>query len=154
VLSLRSTQENAFTEDDLSFLGQVANQIALAVDNALAYGQISQLKDRFAREDFYLRSEIRGELHFEDIVGSSQALHLVLSEIETVASADSTVLICGETGTGKELITRPPQPQLAEVERLRQTELRGDSYRAARERALRPSERSFHRCDFSTDRSV
>jgi formate hydrogenlyase transcriptional activator len=106
VLSLGSMQENAFTEDDLSFLGQVANQIALAVDNALAYGQISQLKDRFARENVYLRSEIRSELHFEEIVGSSEALHLVLSEIETVAPADSTVLICGETGTGKELIAR------------------------------------------------
>src|SRR5438105_12304602 len=72
----------------------------------LAYGEISQLKDRLVRENVYLESEIRSELHFEDIVGNSQALKLVLREVETVAPADSTVLIYGETGTGKELIAR------------------------------------------------
>jgi formate hydrogenlyase transcriptional activator len=106
VLSLGSVRENVFTEDVLGFLGQVANQIALAVENASAYGEISQLKDRLARENVYLESEIRSELHFEDIVGTSEPLHSVLREIETVAPADSTVLICGETGTGKELIAR------------------------------------------------
>ncbi len=106
VLALGSAGEGAFTEEDLAFLGQVANQIALAVDNALAYGEISQLKDRLVRENVYLESEIRSELHFEDIVGNSQALKLVLREVETVATADSTVLIYGETGTGKELIAR------------------------------------------------
>jgi formate hydrogenlyase transcriptional activator len=106
VLSLGSLRENVFTEDVLGFLGQVANQIALAVENASAYGEISQLKDRLARENVYLESEIRSELHFEDIVGKSEALRRVLSEIETVAPADSTVLIYGETGTGKELVAR------------------------------------------------
>jgi len=106
VLALGSAGEGAFTEEDLAFLGQVANQIALAVDNALAYGEISQLKDRLVRENVYLESEIRSELHFEDIVGNSHALKLVLREVETVAPADSTVLIYGETGTGKELIAR------------------------------------------------
>ena len=106
VLSLGSSEGNAFTEDDLAFLGQIANQIALAVENASAYGEISQLKDRLARENVYLESEIRRELHFEDIVGTSEALQRVLKEIETVAPADSTVLIYGETGTGKELIAR------------------------------------------------
>jgi formate hydrogenlyase transcriptional activator len=106
VLSLGSSHENAFTEEDLAFLGQVANQIALAVENALAYGEISQLKDRLVLENVYLESEIRSELHFEDIVGNSQALNRVLKEVETVAPADSTVLIYGETGTGKELIAR------------------------------------------------
>src|SRR5712672_1108583 len=106
VLALGSAGEGAFTEEDLSFLGQVANQIALAVDNALAYGEISQLKDRLVRENVYLESEIRSELHFDDIVGTSHALKLVLREIETVAPAESTVLIYGETGTGKELIAR------------------------------------------------
>jgi formate hydrogenlyase transcriptional activator len=101
-----SSRENAFTEDDLTFLGQVANQIALAVENALAYGQVSELKDRLAQENVYLESEIRSELHFEDIVGNSEQLRRVLKEIETVAPADSTVLIYGETGTGKELIAR------------------------------------------------
>ncbi len=106
VLSLGSLRENVFTEDVLGCLGQAANQIALAVENASAYGEISQLKDRLARENVYLESEIRSELHFEDIVGTSEPLQSVLREIETVAPADSTVLICGETGTGKELIAR------------------------------------------------
>ena len=106
VLILGSSRESAFTEEDLAFLGPVANQIALGVQNAVAYGEISQLKDRLAQENVYLESEIRSELHFEDIVGNSQALKLVLREIETVAPADSTVLIYGETGTGKELIAR------------------------------------------------
>jgi formate hydrogenlyase transcriptional activator len=106
VFGFGSSRENAFTEDDLSFLGQVANQIALAVENALAYGQVSELKDKLAQENVYLESEIRSELHFEDIVGNSEQLRRVLKEIETVAPADSTVLIYGETGTGKELIAR------------------------------------------------
>jgi len=67
VLGVCSSQENAYSEDDLSFLGQVANQITLAVDNALAYRQISQVKERLARENVYLESEIRSELHFEEI---------------------------------------------------------------------------------------
>jgi formate hydrogenlyase transcriptional activator len=106
VLGLGSSREHAFTEDDLVFLGQVANQIALAVENARAYGEISQLKDRLARENVYLESEIRSELGFEEIVGNSEALRRVLKEVETVAPAESTVLIYGETGTGKELIAR------------------------------------------------
>jgi formate hydrogenlyase transcriptional activator len=106
VLGLGSVKENAFSHDDVSFLSQVANQIALAVENALAYGEISALKDRLARENVYLESEIRSELHFEDIVGTSKALKRVLADVETVAPTDSTVLIYGETGTGKELIAR------------------------------------------------
>ena len=106
VFGLESSRENAFTKDDLTFLGQVADQIAIAVENALAYGQISELKDKLAQENVYLESEIRSELHFEDIVGNSELLRRVLREVETVAPADSTVLIYGETGTGKELIAR------------------------------------------------
>jgi formate hydrogenlyase transcriptional activator len=106
VLGFGSSRENAFTKDDLTFLGQVADQIAIAVENALAYGQISELKDKLAQENVYLESEIRSELHFEDIVGNSELLRRVLREVETVAPADSTVLIYGETGTGKELIAR------------------------------------------------
>ena len=106
VFGLESSRENAFTEDDLTFLGQVANQIAIAVENALAYGHISELKDKLAQENVYLESEIRSELHFDDIVGNSELLRRVLREVETVAPADSTVLIYGETGTGKELIAR------------------------------------------------
>jgi formate hydrogenlyase transcriptional activator len=106
ILGLGSSRENAFTEEDLGFLGQIANQVALAVQNCLAYTEISQLEERLARENVYLESELRSELHFEEIVGSSEALRRVLREIETVAPADSTVLIYGETGTGKELIAR------------------------------------------------
>jgi formate hydrogenlyase transcriptional activator len=106
VFGFGSSRENAFTEDDLTFLGQVANQVALAVENALAYGQVSELKDKLAQENVYLESEIRSELYFEEIVGNSEPIRRVLQEIETVAPADSTVLIYGETGTGKELIAR------------------------------------------------
>src|SRR5579863_6197255 len=106
VFGFGSSRENAFNENDLTFLGQVANQIALAVENALAYGQVSALKDKLAQENVYLESEIRSELYFEEIVGNSEPLRRVLQEIETVAPADSTVLIYGETGTGKELIAR------------------------------------------------
>jgi formate hydrogenlyase transcriptional activator len=106
VLGLGSVRENAFSDDDLAFLGQLANQVALAVENSSAYGEISQSKDRLARENVYLESEIRSELGFEEIVGNSEALRRVLKEVETVAPADSTVLIYGDTGTGKELIAR------------------------------------------------
>ncbi len=106
VLSLVSSGENAFAEGDTTFLAQVANQIALAVENAIAYGEIASLKDKLSQEVIYLQDEIRTELKFEEIVGNSDVLRRVLAELETVAPTDSTVLIYGETGTGKELIAR------------------------------------------------
>jgi formate hydrogenlyase transcriptional activator len=106
VLSLVSSAENACAEGDSAFLAQVANQIALAVENAIAYGEISSLKDKLAQEVIYLQDEIRTELKFEEIIGNSDVLRRVLAELETVAPTDSTVLIYGETGTGKELIAR------------------------------------------------
>jgi len=106
VLTLGTVRENAFADDDLAFLGQVASQIAIAVENAIAYGQIADLKDKLAQEKIYLEDEIRSELNFEEIVGTSDVLVQVLKQIETVAPTDSTVLIYGETGTGKELIAR------------------------------------------------
>jgi formate hydrogenlyase transcriptional activator len=106
VLGVGSFRENAFSEDDVAFLIQFARQVAIAVDNAIAYGQISTLKDQLAREKLYLEDEIRTELNFDEIVGKSEALRRVLSLVETVAPTDSTVLIYGETGTGKELIAR------------------------------------------------
>jgi formate hydrogenlyase transcriptional activator len=106
VLSMGSSGQNAFAEGDAAFLAQVANQIALAVENAIAYGEIASLKDKLAEEVVYLQDEIRTELKFEEIVGNSDALRSMLAEVETVAHTDSTVLIYGETGTGKELVAR------------------------------------------------
>jgi formate hydrogenlyase transcriptional activator len=106
VLSLTRDRESAFGEEDAGFLGQIANQITLAVENAIAYGEIASLKDKLAQEVVYLQDEIRTELKFEEIVGNSDVLRHVLAELETVAPTDSTVLIYGETGTGKELIAR------------------------------------------------
>jgi formate hydrogenlyase transcriptional activator len=106
VLTLARDRDSAFSEGDVGFLSQVANQIALAVENAIAYGQIASLKDKLAQEVIYLQDEIRTELKFEEIVGNSEVLRRVLAQIEIVAPTDSTVLIYGETGTGKELIAR------------------------------------------------
>jgi formate hydrogenlyase transcriptional activator len=106
VLSLGTIREHAFSEEDVAFLGQVASQIAIAIDNATAYREIAELKDKLVQEKVYLEDEIRSELNFEEIVGNSEGLRHVLRQIETVAPTDSTVLIYGETGTGKELVAR------------------------------------------------
>ena len=95
-----------FSSRDIEFVRLVANQVAIAVENALAYDEIATLKDRLAQEKVYLEDEIRSEFNFEEIVGRSAALRKVLQDIETVAPTNSTVLIYGETGTGKELIAR------------------------------------------------
>jgi formate hydrogenlyase transcriptional activator len=99
-------QDNAFTGDDIKFLAQIANQVAVAVENALAFGEIRELKDKLAQEKLYLEDEIRSEMNFAQIVGTSASLRKVLKRVETVAPTDSTVLIYGETGTGKELVAR------------------------------------------------
>ena len=96
----------AYDEEDIEFLRQVANQIAITVENTLAYGEIQELKDKLAQERLYLQDEVCSELNFKEIVGKSVALRRVLMLVETVAPTDSTVLIYGETGTGKELIAR------------------------------------------------
>src|SRR6266404_4526069 len=106
VMALARRQENTFDEDEVAFLTQVAHQVAIAMENALAYGEIAELKDKLAQEKLYLEDEIRGEMDFEGIVGQSSALRNVLRLVETVAPSDSTVLLLGETGTGKELIAR------------------------------------------------
>jgi formate hydrogenlyase transcriptional activator len=106
VLAVARREENAFDADELAFLIQVANQLAIGVENSLAYRKIAELTDRLAQEKLYLEDEIRGEMDFEGIVGQSSALRHVLHLVETVAPSDSTVLLLGETGTGKELIAR------------------------------------------------
>jgi formate hydrogenlyase transcriptional activator len=106
VLGLARKEGNSFSEHDAEFLAEVAGQVAIAIENALAYREISELKDKLAQEKLYLEEEIRSELNFEHIIGSSTALKQVLELVETVASSDSTVLLLGDTGTGKELIAR------------------------------------------------
>jgi formate hydrogenlyase transcriptional activator len=106
VLTLASRIANSFNLDDVDFLMQAAGQVAIAIENGLAYREIAELKDKLAQEKLYLEEEIRGEMDFEGIVGQSSALRHVLNLVETVAFSDSTVLLLGETGTGKELIAR------------------------------------------------
>jgi formate hydrogenlyase transcriptional activator len=101
---LRKTE--SFTSQEVEFLSQAAGQIAIAVENALAYLEISDLKDKLAQEKLYLQEEIRSEMGFEQLVGTSATLKHVLELVDTVAPSDSTVLLLGETGTGKELIAR------------------------------------------------
>jgi formate hydrogenlyase transcriptional activator len=106
VLTLASRVPNSFSSDDVEFLMRAAGQVAIAIENGLAYREIAELKDKLAQEKLYLEDEIRGEMDFEGIVGQSSALRHVLNLVETVAPSDSTVLLLGETGTGKELIAR------------------------------------------------
>ncbi len=99
-------RNDPFSAQDISFLKQVAGPVAIAIENAIAYGRIAELTDKLAQEKVYLEDEIRSELNFEEIIGRSGPLRTVLQQVETVAPTDSTVLIYGETGTGKELIAR------------------------------------------------
>lgn len=105
-LSLASLGEGAFTQEDVDLIAQMAMQIAIAVENALAYDEIAGLKNQLAQEKLYLEEEIQTDHNFEEIVGESSALKRVLSQVETVAPTDSSVLILGETGTGKEMVAR------------------------------------------------
>jgi formate hydrogenlyase transcriptional activator len=106
VLCLMRLHQNAFTPQDLEFLSQIAGQVSIAIDNALAYRQITELKDKLTQEKLYLEDEIRHEMNFEEIIGNSPVLRQVLRQVEAVAPTNSTVLIQGETGSGKELIAR------------------------------------------------
>jgi formate hydrogenlyase transcriptional activator len=106
VITMGSRQPNNFRHEDLDLLSQISTQIALAVDNAIAYGRVTEARDRLEEERLYLESEIRAEHNFEDIVGKSAALRKVLDLVAIVAPTGSTVLLHGETGTGKELFAR------------------------------------------------
>ena len=105
-LNVGRRREDMFTQEDIELLSQVAQQVAIAVENALAHQEAQELKDKLAKEKLYLEDEIRTEYNFEEIVGDSAVLKRVLKQVEIVAPTDSTVLVLGETGTGKELIAR------------------------------------------------
>jgi len=105
-LVVASLRENAFSHQDAELLTHIAGQIAIAVENALAYREIAALKNKLASEKVYLEEEIKTEYNFDEIIGRGAALKHVLQQVETVAPTDSVVLIHGETGTGKELIAR------------------------------------------------
>ena len=106
VLSLGRKGELGFSRDDSDFLTQVASQVAIAVDNALEHRQVTESNERLEEQRLYLQEEIRAEHNFEEIIGQSQILKRALGQVKTVAPTDSTVLILGETGTGKELVAR------------------------------------------------
>jgi formate hydrogenlyase transcriptional activator len=105
-INLASRNPQAFSTPDVELLQQVAAQVAIALENALAFKEIDALKDKLAVEKLYLEEEIRTELNFEEIIGDSAALRSALTQVELAAPAGTTVLILGETGTGKELIAR------------------------------------------------
>ena len=105
-LNLGAFSDHAFSDEQFPLLTRVAGQIAIAVRNAFSYERIEELNAQLAREKLYLEDEIRSDYQFDEIIGRSKALGRVLREIETVAPTDSTVLISGETGSGKELVAR------------------------------------------------
>ena len=105
-MALGRHQRRTYTAEDVEFMGEVAKLVAMAVENAMAFGQIGQLNAKLAEERLYLESEIKAEHPFEEIIGNSSVLRRALQQLEVVASTNSTVLLLGETGTGKELLAR------------------------------------------------
>ena len=105
-LDLGRMTDDPWTPDDVEFLVEVAKQVSLAVQNALAYRELEELKDRLATEKLNLEDEIRLDQNIGNMVGEAPAFQSVLKSIQIVAPTDSTVLITGETGTGKELVAR------------------------------------------------
>ncbi len=107
VLKLAQCDEQVFTTTNLKLLRQIAERVSIAIDNALAYREIQRLKERLVDENLALTEQLNNvESEFGEIIGRSEAMNNVLKQVEMVAQSDSTVLILGETGTGKELIAR------------------------------------------------
>jgi formate hydrogenlyase transcriptional activator len=105
-LVVASLQAETFPQKDADLLQHVANQIAIAVENALAYGRVVERAKKLREEKLYLQDEIRTEYNFDEIIGESNGLKRFLEQVRIAAPTDSTILIQGETGTGKELIAR------------------------------------------------
>ncbi len=116
-LVVASMEHEKFPEDDAQLLQHVANQIAIAVENSLAFRREQERANKLSEEKLYLQDEIRSEYNFEEIIGESAALKGILEQLQTVAPTDSTILILGETGTGKELIARAIHHMSARRER-------------------------------------
>lgn len=106
VVAVASRQEAAFTKDDVKLFCNIAGQLAIAVENSLSYHELAALKNKLVSEKLYLEEEIQTQYNFEEIIGQSASLKKILQQVATVAPTDSAVLLCGETGTGKELIAR------------------------------------------------
>ena len=105
-INFASRNPQTFSKPDVELLRQVASQVAIALENALAFKEIDALKDKLAVEKLYLEEEIRTEFSFDEIIGESPSLRRALAQVELAAPASTTVLILGETGTGKEIIAR------------------------------------------------
>src|SRR5262249_54955181 len=105
-LNVARQNDEIFNSEDIDLLKEVAKQIAIAVENSLAFHRLTNQANKLTEEKLYLQEEIRTEYNFEEIIGESHALKKILQQVQTVAPTDSTVLILGETGTGKELIAR------------------------------------------------
>ena len=122
------------------------NFLTKPFDDEELLNAVRQCITSYEEERLYLESEIRSEHNFEDIVGKSNALRKVLELVETVAPSDSTVLLLGETGTGKELIARAIHDRSrTQGPNIRKTQLRGHSYGSARERIVWPRKGRLHR---------
>ena len=106
MLTLGSAEESVFRQEEFGLLLQVGNQLALAIENSLAYEKVAEARNQLSTEKTYLENEIRYEHNLEDIIGNSRALRETINQAEVVAGTDATVLLMGETGTGKELIAR------------------------------------------------
>jgi formate hydrogenlyase transcriptional activator len=105
-LNLGSTKGESVEASDLSLFAQIASQLAVSIENARAYQEVKKLKNKLKQEKLYLENEIQSELNFEEIIGEDPEILKALSLVKTVAPTDATVLILGETGTGKELLAR------------------------------------------------
>ncbi len=149
-MTLASRKVDAFTESDVELMVQIAVQVAIAVENALAFQQIGELKNKLAKEKLYLEDEIRTEFNFDEIVGKSQALGRILQQIENVAG-DRLHRPDSRRNRNRQGTYRPghPQPQRAERPHVRETELLSHSGGASGKRVVRARTRRIHRSNRS-----